>query len=54
MAFKPIGLVRLNRKEFGAVLEIPPDPGAVERHRTSVMSQIKNRLNIYSFYDIKI
>jgi len=45
---------RLNRKEFGEVLEISPDPGAVERHRTSVMSRIENPLNISSFYDIKI
>ena len=46
MGFKPAGLNRLNRKEFGAVLEVPLDPGAVERNITQVTSQIPNLLNI--------
>ena len=54
MGFKPVGLVRLNRKEFGAGLEIP---AAVERHIISVMSQITNSLNIPLFmkerFDLK-
>lgn len=54
MGFKPAGLVRLNRKEFGAVLEIPPDPAAVERNITRVTSQITNSLNIPPCYDKKI
>lgn len=43
MGFKPGGLVRLNKKEFGAVLAIPL--AAVERSIALVTSQITNSLN---------